>query len=236
MSILAEKLRNAGRYLLDAALPQDCLLCAAPAGSDLLCRACAAELPRMPASQCPRCAQPTAGGETCGQCLRHPPRFDALVAAFPYAFPVDRMLQQLKYGHQLALAAWFAERLGAVTEGLAADMIVPLPLHPLRLRERGFNQALEIARPLVRRLGIPLRTDVCLRQRATEPQEGLSLLQRRRNLRQAFACRADLAGLRVLLIDDVVTTGASVGECARTLKLHGAAQVTVATVARTLRD
>lgn len=236
MSILAEKLGAAGRRVLDAVMPQDCLLCAAPAGGTLLCPTCATELPRMPAPTCPRCALPTSGGETCGRCLRHPPHFDRLLACFPYAFPIDRMLQQLKYGHQLALARWFGEQLTGVADGLAFDVIVPMPLHPRRLRERGFNQALEIARPLARRFSAPLLPDLCRRQRDTTPQEGLSVLQRRRNLRAAFSCDADLGGQRVLLIDDVVTTGASVGECARTLKLHGADRVMVATIARTMRD
>ncbi len=236
MSILAEKLGQAGRHLLDALLPQDCLLCAAPSGGELLCAACHGELPRLPAAACPRCALPTSGGETCGRCLRHPPHHDRLLAAFPYAFPVDRMLQQLKYGHQLALAGWFGERLGTIAANLDADLIVPMPLHPRRLAARGFNQALEIARSLPRHTGAVLAATVCERVRETAPQEGLTLLQRRRNLRHAFACRSDLSGRHVLLVDDVVTTGASIDECARTLRLHGARHITVLTVARTLLD
>lgn len=236
MSILAEKLGAAGRRVLDAVMPQDCLLCAAPAGGTLLCPTCAAELPRMPAPTCPHCALPTSSGETCGRCLRHPPHFERLLACFPYAFPVDRMLQQLKYSHQLALARWFGEQLTGVADGLACDLIVPMPLHPQRLRERGFNQALEIARPLARHTDVRLSATSCVRNRDTAPQEGLTLLQRRRNLKNAFACNTDFSGLHVLLVDDVVTTGASVSECARTLRLHGAESVTVLAVARTLLD
>lgn len=234
MSILAEKLRRLRRRALDFALPQDCLLCAAPAAGDLLCAACADELPRLAQSRCPRCALPAPGGEVCGRCQRHPPHFDRLLAVFPYAFPIDRMLQQLKYGHQLALAAWFGERLLPLAERLAADLIVPLPLHPERMTARGFNQAIEIARPLARATGLPLDTAICTRQRATPPQEGLNLRERRRNLRNAFACNATLAGMHVLLVDDVVTSGATIGECARTLRLHGAREISVLAVARTL--
>lgn len=234
MSILAEKCVRFGGKLLDALLPQECLLCSVASGSQLLCDDCSAELPRLPHAACPRCGVPTPTGETCGRCQRHPPHFDALVAALPYAFPVDRMLQHLKYGHHLSLAAWFGERLAAASETLQADTVIPLPLHPRRMAERGFNQAIEIARPLARRLRLPLATDLCERIRETSPQEGLTLLQRRRNLRNVFACRSDLSGRRILLVDDVVTTGASVGECARTLKLHGAAHVTVVAAARTL--
>ena len=240
MSILAEKLAQAGRRLLDALLPQDCLLCAAPSEDDLLCPACRADLPQLATPACPRCALPTAGGEVCGRCLRHPPHFDRLIAAFPYAFQIDRMLQQFKYGHQLALAGWFGEQLATIVAddacGLAADLVVPMPLHPSRMRERGFNQALEIARHLQESGGARLATTLCERIRETAPQEGLSLLQRRRNLRNAFICREDLHGRRILLVDDVVTTGASINECARTLRLHGAAAVTVLAVARTLLD
>lgn len=237
MSILAEKLGRVRRTLLDIVLPQDCLLCGAASGSALLCPACHDELPRMPAETCPRCAQPTPQGEVCGRCQRHPPHFDRLSSVFPYAFPIDRMLQQLKYGHQLALAAWFGEMLaGAPVAGEEIDLIVPMPLHPQRLHERGFNQAIEIARALAHRLDRPLDTAICVRTRDTSPQEGLSLLARRRNLRNAFACTGDLSGKRILLIDDVVTTGASVNECARTLRLHGAVQVNILAVARTLLD
>lgn len=237
MSILAEKLGAVRESLLDALLPQDCLLCGQPAGSQQLCPCCRDSLPAMPAGTCPRCAQPGPAGETCGRCQRHPPHFDRLIAAFPYAFPVDRMLQQLKYAHQLALAAWFGK---ALAEAIALpddiDMIVPMPLHQVRLRERGFNQALEIARPLARRRCRPIDTATCIRVRDTSPQEGLTLLARRQNLRNAFACTGDLSGRRILLIDDVVTTGASVNECARTLRLHGAEQIIVLAVARTLLD
>lgn len=236
MSILAEKLRRGWQGLLDSVLPQDCLLCGTPASTDLLCTACSEELPRLPELRCPRCALPTARGETCGRCQRHAPHFDRLIASYPYAFPLDRMLQRLKYGHQLALAGWFGQRLDASVAGIEADLIVPMPLHPSRMRERGFNQAIEIARPLARRCGLPLATDICTRPRETSPQEGLTLLQRHRNLKNAFACSVDLSGKRILLIDDVVTTGATVGECARTLRLHGAAEIVVAAVARTLLD
>ncbi|TXG86190.1 MAG: ComF family protein [Rhodocyclaceae bacterium] len=240
MSILAEKLTQAGRQLIESLLPQDCLLCSAPSADDLLCTACRADLPLLPSPACPRCALPTAGGEVCGRCLRHPPHFDRLIAAFPYAFPIDRMLQQFKYGHQLALAGWFGKQLAMISTeedgGLAADLIVPMPLHPRRMKERGFNQALEIARQLQVPGGARLATTLCERIRETAPQEGLSLLQRRRNLRNAFICREDLHGKRILLVDDVVTTGASINECARTLRLHGAAAVTVLAVARTLLD
>ncbi|MBK9444941.1 MAG: ComF family protein [Betaproteobacteria bacterium] len=243
MSILAEKvrmfgmsglMRNCQQTLLSALLPQDCQLCASPSGDDLLCPACAAELPRLPKTACPRCALASPAGETCGRCQRHPPHFDRLIACYPYSFPVDRLIQRLKYGHQLALTAWFGQQLAAACATLTFDRIVPMPLHLGRLAERGFNQATEISRTLARERAMTIDNGCCERVRATTPQEGLTLRERRRNLRNAFACNSDLNGEHVLLVDDVVTTGASVNECARTLRLHGASEITVLTVARTL--
>jgi ComF family protein len=237
MSILAEMSGLAGGFrksLLTALLPQDCLLCASPSGNTLLCPACVAELPRLPQPACPRCALPSPQGETCGRCQRHPPHYDRLIACHPYSFPVDRLIQRLKYGHQLALAAWFGEQLAARCATLSFDRIVPMPLHPARLAERGFNQATEISRALASLRALDIDNRFCERVRTTKPQEGLTLRERRRNLQNAFACNTDLSGQHVLLVDDVVTTGASINECARTLRLHGAAEITVLAVARTL--
>lgn len=236
MSILAEKRPAFFRRLLDLLLPQDCLLCSAASGSALLCPDCAGELPALPAGRCPRCAQPGHAGIACGRCQRHPPHFDALLALHPYAFPVDGLIRQLKYGHQLAIAGHFGTALAETIRGTEVDLVVPMPLHPARLAERGFNQAWEIARPLARANGLACDVTSCTRRHSTVPQEGLSLDERRRNLRNAFFCSADYGGRHLLLVDDVATTGASADECARTLKLHGAGRVTVAVVARTLLD
>lgn len=232
MSILTQL----GKQLRRTLLPQDCLLCSAASDDSPLCPDCVADLPAMPAGVCPRCGNASSCSAVCGRCQRHPPAFDALIPLYPYDFPVDQMIQHLKYAHQLALADWFGRQLADVCRHTGADLVIPLPLHPRRLAERGFNQSVEIARSLARGLDLPLDLNACSRRRDTAPQAGLSLLARRRNMHNAFACACDLTGRHVLLIDDVVTTGATVGECARTLKLHGARQVTVATVARTLND
>jgi ComF family protein len=118
---------------------------------------------------------------------------------------------------------------------VAADIVVPLPLHPVRLRERGFNQALELARPVAARLGLPLDFQTCERIRHTPAQASLSWKNREKNIRHAFQCTRELSGQRILLVDDVMTTGASLNELARTLKQHGASEVTLLVVARTLR-
>ncbi|MEP7084165.1 MAG: ComF family protein [Betaproteobacteria bacterium] len=216
-------------------LPQCCTLCAAHSGTALICAGCAGSLPRLPPA-CPCCALPSAHGGTCGACLADPPAFDRSQAAFVYAFPLDRLVQSFKYHGALALAGWFAEAmLEQRTQPLAADLIVPVPLARGRQRERGFNQALELARPLARWTGIPLAIDAATRTRETPPQASLPWAERATNIRGAFSCRKSLAGKRVVVVDDVMTTGASLDEFAATLKRAGALSVENWLVARTLR-
>ncbi|MDR1854062.1 MAG: ComF family protein [Azoarcus sp.] len=212
----------------------DCCLCGRALAGEKhpLCAACAEDLPRHDDSACPRCALPTACGEVCGDCRREPPAFDATRAAFDYAFPLDVLVKRLKYGHRLAMADFFAAALG---ETPAVDLILPMPLHPRRLRERGFNQAVEIARPLARAAALPLELAGVARVRDTPPQARLDLEARLANLRDAFACRRRLDGLRVAVVDDVMTTGASLDALARCLKENGAKEVTNLVVARTPR-
>jgi predicted amidophosphoribosyltransferase len=176
-----------------AALPQRCALCVAEAGCELLCPACAEALPRLP-SACPVCALPATGAMACGACLAHPPPFAATVAAFVYAFPVDRLLQQLKYGGHLALADWAGAALAqaalrAMDARLPADRpdcIVALPLGRARQRERGFNQAQEIATRVARQLRMPTARALG-RSIGGPPQAALSWSQRATNVRGAFA-------------------------------------------------
>ncbi|MEP6996908.1 MAG: ComF family protein [Betaproteobacteria bacterium] len=218
------------------ALPQRCELCAAPCGSHLVCAACTRDLPQI-GSACPVCALPASGAEVCGSCLADPPAFDATIAAFAYAFPVDRLIHAFKYQGRLALAEWAA---GAIlAERLRRgrpepDTLVALPLSVERQRERGYNQAAEIARVVASRAGLPLLSAGVRRIRAAPPQAMLPWTARERNVRGAFACDADLAGLRVAVIDDVMTTGASLSELARTLRAAGATGVENWIVARTL--
>lgn len=218
------------------ALPQRCELCAAPSGSDLICEACTRDLPRIGPS-CPVCALPASRGDVCGSCLAHPPTFEATIAAFAYAFPVDRLIHALKYQGRLALAEWSAGAILAERRRLGRpdpDRLVALPLSVERQRERGYNQAAEIARVVAARVGIPLLSAGVRRIRAAPPQAVLPWTARERNVRGAFACDVDLAGLRVAVIDDVMTTGASLSELARTLRAAGAAGVENWIVARTL--
>lgn len=240
MSILTQNRELKARLLsniqrkLNQLLEQDCLLCAASSADDILCNACAAELARLEESHCPRCAIPTPSGEICGHCLAKLPHFDATLAAYRYEFPLDKLVQSFKYGQRLALGAYFGQQLVALSKNIVADLIIPLPLHPERLRARGFNQALEIARPVSKALSLPIDASSCCRIRNTPAQTNLAWRDREKNIRGAFHCSADFSGKRIILVDDVMTTGASLAGCARTLKLHGAAEVTLLVVARAL--
>ena len=155
------------RRQLRRLLPQNCALCAAPVPDALVCTACAAALPTIHPA-CPRCALPSPGGAVCGACLAHPPPFTATLAAHAYAFPVDRLLQALKYGGQIALGEWAGETLAARVRREAPDparageppLLVPLPLAPARQRQRGFNQAQRD------RAGARARARVAARRRA----------------------------------------------------------------------
>jgi len=174
------------------------------------------------------------GGNLCGACLSHVPRFDAITAAFVYEWPLAPLIQQYKYGGNLALARLFAHALGSRIAG-AADLIIPMPLAPQRLAERGFNQALEIARLLSRRTGVNLATHACRRVRESAPQATLPWNERARNIRGAFVCDRDLRGLRVAVVDDVLTTGATLNELARNLRKAGALEIQGWVVARTVK-
>jgi ComF family protein len=235
MSILTQGLGRFCRKALEACLPNSCLLCGNDS-QELLCPGCIADLPVLPPARCPGCAQPTSRGEPCGACLAHSFHFDAAIAPYRYEFPLDRLIHALKYGGQLSLAGWFGGQLAGLLKGRDFDRIIPLPLHAARLAERGFNQAAETARVVARRLDTPLDTSSCRRIRATPPQAELPLADRAGNVRGVFECAVDLSGQDILLIDDVMTSGATLSECARVLKLHGAAKVEAAVIARALRN
>lgn len=212
-----------------------CLLCGASSGAHPLCAGCRADLPWLRQSHCPSCATPTPTGEICGACLKHPPAFDRTRAALIYRFPLDRLIPRLKYQGQLAIAPALGECLAsAVERAPRPDLLVPMPLHAKRIRERGFNHAGEIARFLARQFDLPLDLDRCRRIRDTPPQMGLKYDARRRNVRGAFACSATVHGQHIALIDDVMTTGTSLDELAATLKHAGAREVSCWVVARAL--
>lgn len=179
------------------------------------------------------CALPIPDGEVCGACLSKPPAFDFTRAAYSYSFPVDVLIQAFKYQGNLALVPVLAaELLPKANHQL--DYIIPVPLSTARLRERGFNQALEIARIISKRSGVSLLANACSRIRDSPPQAGLPWKERAKNIRGAFTCNAELRGKKVALLDDVMTTGATLNELAKAVRKRGAIEISAWVVARTL--
>lgn len=234
-SLAVRDATRVGLGALRRLLPQACALCAAGSGDALVCAACLAALPRI-AAPCPSCGLPAPPGRRCSACRAHPPPFRATVAAWAYDFPVDRLVQALKYDGRLALAEPFAAAIVAAVARRGAslpDVVVALPLAPARQRTRGFNQAHEIARRVAGGIGRPLVAGLA-RTRDSPPQAALAWPARARNVRDAFAGNGSLAGRRVAVVDDVMTTGATLAAAAAAARRAGAADVEAWVVARTL--
>ena len=213
---------------------QPCVLCGSMSHSGIWCEACDAALPYHNAPHCPLCARITPEGEICGHCLKKPPVFSRTVAVFSYSFPVDRLIQLMKYREQLPLAKIFAEKLlQRIDKSNLPDYVIAMPLHPAKLKSRGFNQAQLIAAPLAKSLDLPLLTHVCHRLRNTPSQTSLPWEERSKNMRGAFGCDANLTGKHVALVDDVLTTGASMNALAEAVKKCGADGISAWVVART---
>jgi ComF family protein len=222
-------------------LPCACALCGGDSRAPL-CAGCDAQFFSRSRQRCLCCALPiTAAGAThCGSCLRRRPAFEATLAAVDYAPPLEQLVLGLKFGNRLELAPLLAHKLGLAFDAAQLPpptLLTAVPLGPARLRERGFNQAAEIARPLSRLLRIPLVLRLLERKRETDAQALLHPDARRKNMRRAFmvpaAAIARVQDAHVGVLDDVMTTGETLNEIAATLKRCGAARVTNFVFART---
>jgi len=233
------RLKRLIRVTKDAILPPRCVLCGVEALAHALCADCSALLDEN-LDACARCAQPLPrSAPMCGDCLETPPSFDAAWAGFVYQPPFDHLVQRLKFAQRLSCARALAPRWvesmrirrSQVNEPLP-QVLLPVPLHRSRLRQRGFNQALELARELKSEFNIPIRADAMRRTRATTPQPGLDIDQRKRNVRGAFEVVAQDLPACVALIDDVMTTGATLSEASKVLKRAGVQRVELWVLAR----
>jgi ComF family protein len=222
-------------HALDALLPSHCLLCGARGqGALSLCAACEAEMPRN-TTCCARCALPLeTPAPLCGRCIKHTPPWDIAWVPFRYEWPLAQLESRFKFGGDLAAGRTLSLlwRDSPAPHDLP-DAIVPVPLHPSRLRKRGYNQALELAKSLAKHFGVPVMHDALHRTRATHAQTELTAIQRRRNVRGAFAVNSDgnVPG-HAAVLDDVFTTGATLAECVRVLKRAGVQRVDVWALAR----
>jgi len=221
-----------------AVMPRRCVFCGVvcrPAERSI-CAGCDADLPRI-RYPCPACARPLAAppaaGTVCGACQQRPPPFTRVVAPLAYEFPVDAAIKQFKFRRKLFYAQAFGELLLRASAVVPEDVdaVLPVPLHWWRHGTRGFNQAAEICRPLVKRRRLAVLKNV-VRVRATAYQSGLSAVERRRNLKRAFVVRGRVGARHVLIVDDVITTGATCAQLAGMLRRHGVEQVSVLALAR----
>jgi ComF family protein len=213
-----------------------CLVCGTQAMSDTnLCEGCSQLLPILP-QHCQQCAQflPLSGeGLICGRCQRHPPAFERTFALFPYVPPLTHWMFALKFYQQLVFSRTFGELLAKNVQGRwyqhlpLPDLILPVPSHPKRLSERGFNQSEEIGKYLARRLKLPLDTSGVIRKHQANTQRVLSASKRKANIKQAFEVIKRYDNQRVVVLDDVVTTGSTVRELAQLLKSNGANKIDI---------
>lgn len=216
-----------------------CPLCLEPS-IELICDSCKTMLPAT-SDQCFQCGLPLNAVDTttntirCGQCLKSPPAFDLCISPYHYALPINQFITQLKFRHQLHYARILADLLIAKIDQHSEKLpecIIPVPLHSNRLRQRGFNQAIEIARPIAKNYAIKLNTHSCSRIVSTPPQMEQDKKTRQKNIRNAFNVSAEFNDKDIAIVDDVMTTGHTLNELSRVLRAHGAKRIQVWVVAR----
>lgn len=226
--------RKAAQRLGEVLFGGSCFLCRGASAQGVFCSGCMGDLPRTPADHCPRCALPSPGSRTCGRCLAQPPNFDATCAALVYRFPADVIIRALKYRGELGLAPLAAALIDAcIGETASVAALVPVPLSGARMRERGYNQSVEIARHLAGGRGLLLAPEICERVLDGPAQIQLPYAERARNVRGAYRCTRKPPTGTIAVLDDVMTTGATLNEVAATLKRAGATRVVNWVLART---
>ncbi|HEC26743.1 MAG TPA: ComF family protein [Gammaproteobacteria bacterium] len=225
---------SAFKNLLNSLLPVSCGLCNASTGSHLpLCQPCLSDLPLL-GTACSSCALPVGSTGNCGKCQQHRPTCDQCLALFLYQEPVNYLVQQFKFSRKLEYGYLFSSLMAKKLLSLPEqpDVLIPVPLHPSRLRSRGFNQSWEITRQLSRITGINASHKICQRIKKTPLQTGLKASERKRNLKQAFAVTANVKDLHICIVDDVMTTGSTLEAIASVLKSAAAKRVSGMVVAR----
>ncbi len=231
-------LKHLFSVLIDKLLPYQCALCADSTHNSFgLCQGCMAELPFIYRA-CTRCSLPiTYSGLLCGKCLINPPVYDECHAIFAYQPPLNYLISACKFHHKLnytrLLGLLMAKSLPTRLKVLP-ELLIPVPLHKRRLAERGYNQSLEIARPISKSLHIPIDYNCCSRIRSTIAQTGLTGKKRQQNIKNAFAITQKINAKHIAIIDDVVTTGSTVAELSKLMRAQGVQHIQVWCCARTI--
>lgn len=234
---LLKKVDGFRKSLVWSLLPARCLLCDQPGMRNIdMCETCLNELPSNRFC-CRVCALPMAAPAlACGICLRKTPEFHRTVAPMQYHAPISVLMSRFKFHQDLAAGRLLVELFCRHTENIELpDAVIPVPLHRKRLRQRGFDQALELAKGIVRAKSLNLRSDILARIRHTDAQTDLNAVERRKNCKDAFVLNTHSLPEHIALLDDVMTTGTTVSECARILKKAGVKRVDIWVMARVAR-
>jgi ComF family protein len=216
-------------------MPIPCRLCGTMSQHQKICTACLQTLPSL-GDACPRCALPISNAYLCGHCLHQPPEQDLSFSLFPYLDPVDRLIADLKYHDKLFLSQFFAQLMAdKIRNRLLPDLLIPIPLHPNRLRQRGYNQSFELVKPLSIKLGIPTSNRYLMRTIDTKSQASIPFKARKHNIQHAFKFIQTKVPSHIAIIDDVLTTGHTANAAAKQLRQAGASTIEIWTIARAIR-
>jgi len=216
-------------------MPIPCRLCGSMSQHQAICSLCIQDLPLL-GPACPQCALPISDAYVCGQCLRQPPEQDVSFSLFRYHQPVDRLIADFKYHDKLYLSELFAQLMvDKLNNRPLPDLLIPIPLHANRIRQRGYNQSFELAKALSKKLDIPSSNDYLIRTIDTKSRASIPFKARKKNIQHAFKLVKTKVPAHIALIDDVLTTGHTANAAAKLLRKAGATRIEVWTIARTIR-
>jgi ComF family protein len=231
------------KTIINWLMPSACILCGDRSHQNIdLCKGCYQDLPWLTVS-CKVCALPLGNNafqdNTCGNCLQKPPPFQRTIALWNYQTPLDYLITSFKFNHRLVYAKLLGELMAVHLQKFyektdLPECIIPIPLHKLRLRQRGFNQAVELVKPVSKKLGLKIDLKSCERRRATQAQASLMANERLNNIKNAFQIDENFKAKYVVVVDDVVTTGHTITEFCLQLRNAGVARIDVWCCARTL--